>query len=181
MDNPRKRILLIRIADIADCSLVSVREAHMAIDRRSFFRRQLHEILNLVYRLASVPAKMITLVNRVEGDLLPDPIDLFVPILCRVEIDLADIVKQCGYCKRFFRQRCRRKKSQLLRVIIYIQRVLAKAAGISAMIVCAGRSCKKVLFFARLCSFHHILGMQYSTFGEPCKRKDGYKTAVRKL
>ena len=111
----------------------------MAVDRRGFLRRQLHELLDQENGLGAAAAEMEFLVDDVIRDFLPFPVDLLVPLLRLVQVYLAQVVEQGGDRHGFIRRRLGHQESQPLRVPVNVDGMLAQPARIAPVVFRAGR------------------------------------------
>ena len=136
MDQPGEFELLVGVADITDCRWITVREAHMAVDGGSLFRRLLHQENGF----GAMAAEMIFFFHTKNRNFLPFPVDFLIPLFHLIEIDLAQIMEEGGNGQGFLRGRLWEQKGQLLRILVDVNGMLAEAAAIRAMILRAGRS-----------------------------------------
>ena len=125
MGDPRKWELTVGITYVPDRVRIAVRESHVAVDRRGFLRRQLHELLDQENGLGAVSAEVELLIDHIVRNFLPFPVDLLVPLVHPVQVHLAQVMEQGGNRHRLFRRRLGHQEQKFLRILIHVNGMLA--------------------------------------------------------
>ena len=146
MGDPGQREGMIGIARVTD-GIAAGGGSHVAVDGGSFIRLQLHKLLHQEDGLGAMPAEAVFFLDGIAGHFLPLSIDLLIPHILFVEIDLAEVVEQGGDGNAFLGQLQPIARNAFQCHLVHIQGMLAQAAVKGTVKAGAGRGGEEV----RLC------------------------------